>query len=280
MESVHSMKTLNNGVEMPCLGFGVYQITDEKELIGCIEKALACGYRSFDTASYYGNEAFVGKALNGSGMKRSELFVTSKLWGSDQGYDRTLHAYEAALKRFQMDYLDLFLVHWPNKEHFSETWKAMERLYHEKQVRAIGVCNYEIPFLDRLLKEAEIPPAVDQVETHPYFSQSALKPYLKRHHIQHESWSPLGKGAVLNNEVLRQIASKKDRTVAQIIIRWHLQRGSVVIPKSSHFGRIEENAQVFDFDLTNEELSLIDSINSNKRVSTDPNVVYEQGLFQ
>lgn len=274
METVYSKQiVLNNGVKMPQIGFGVFLMENQQP----IEDALASGYRAIDTAKRYENEALVGAAIQTSGIARDELFITSKVWDADQGYDTTLQAYERSLKEMKLDYLDLYMIHWPIKEHFNETWRAMERLLLEKRVRAIGVCNYEQPLLERLIEEHDIMPAINQVETHPYFSQENLRAYLEKQHIQHQSWGPLGqnKSDVLQNPVLQQLATRHQKSTAQIIIRWHLQRGSVVIPKSQTQQRIQENISVGDFELSAHEMALINQLNRNERVSHDPMIRYE-----
>lgn len=274
METVYSKQiVLNNGVKMPQIGFGVFLMENQQP----IEDALASGYRAIDTAKRYENEALVGAAIQTSGIARDELFITSKVWDADQGYDTTLQAYERSLKEMKLDYLDLYMIHWPIKEHFNETWRAMERLLLEKRVRAIGVCNYEQPLLERLIEEHDIMPAINQVETHPYFSQENLRAYLEKQHIQHQAWGPLGqnKSDVLQNPVLQQLATRHQKSTAQIIIRWHLQRGSVVIPKSQTQQRIQENISVGDFELSAHEMALINQLNRNERVSHDPMIRYE-----
>ncbi|EUJ38355.1 aldo/keto reductase [Brochothrix campestris] len=275
METIYSKRiVLNNGVEMPQIGFGVFLMENQQP----IEDALASGYRAIDTAKRYENERLVGAAIQTSGIARDELFITSKVWDADQGYDETLQAYERSLAELKLDYLDLYMIHWPMKAHFNDTWRAMERLLSEKRVRAIGVCNYEQPLLERLIKEHDIIPAVNQVETHPYFAQTNLMAYLAAHHIQHEAWGPLGqnKSDVLQNDVLQKLARHHQKSPAQIIIRWHLQRGSVVIPKSQTKQRIQANISVADFELSSHEMRLINELNKNERVSHDPMIRYEQ----
>lgn len=269
MNNVFSDKiTLNNGVEMPQIGFGVFKMEEEQPIVD----ALEAGYRAIDTAKRYENEAMVGHAIASAGIPRNELFITSKVWDTDQGYDETLRAYETTLNEMKLDYLDLYMIHWPIKEHFNETWRAMERLLEEKRVRAIGVCNYEQPLLERLLAEHNIIPAIDQVETHPYFSQVDLIKYLKNNNIQHQSWGPLGqnKSGLLTDPLLHAIAERYEKTVAQVVIRWHLQRGSVVIPKSQTTSRIIENISIADFRLDENEMAMIEQLNRNERVSHDP----------
>jgi diketogulonate reductase-like aldo/keto reductase len=273
--SIRDTVTLNNGLKIPQHGFGVYLITDEQTAYDAIHKALAVGYRSFDTAQFYKNEKLLGKILSGSGVNRSELFITTKVDNANQGYDRTLKSVEQSLKDLQLDTIDLLLIHWPLKKYFFETWKAMVRLYNEKLVRAIGVSNYEIHHLEELRGKSEIVPAVNQVESHPYLTQEPLRTYLNAHNIAFEAWSPLGRGAALHETAIAAIAKKYGRSIAQIIIRWHLQKGSIVIPKSITLARIEENANVYDFDLADGDIAQIDAVNQNRRTGPVPDEVYE-----
>lgn len=263
---------LNNGQMIPQLGLGVFKVQDADDLKSAVSEALKDGYRHFDTATIYHNEEWLGEALAESDVKREELFITSKVWNSNTTYDETIAAFHESLKKLQTDYLDLYLIHWPS-EGYNEKWRAMESLYNDGLIKSIGVSNFEKPHMEKLLTTAKIKPAVDQVETHPYFQQKELNDYLKSLDIAHEAWGPLGQGKsnVLEDSVLVKIAEAHDKTVAQVILRWHLQRDIIVIPKSVHAERIAQNIDVFDFKLTDEEMSMIASIDKNQRGSGDPN---------
>jgi diketogulonate reductase-like aldo/keto reductase len=276
IKSINDTITLNNGVKMPQHGFGVYLITDEEKGYQSINKALEVGYRAFDTAQFYENEALLGKILDESSAKRSELFITTKVANYNQGYDSTLSTVEQSLKDLRVDQLDLLLVHWPSKRRFFETWKAMEKLYSEKLVRAIGVSNYEIHHLEELAENSNIKPVINQVECHPYLTQAKIKDYVDKNDIAFEAWSPLGRGAVLKDPIIRIIAEHHNKSIAQIIIRWHLQKGNVVIPKSNTPSRIEENASVYDFELTEEEVKIIDALNKDQRTGDNPDDLWFQ----
>lgn len=263
---------LNNGQMIPQLGLGVFKVQDADDLKSAVSEALKDGYRHFDTATIYHNEEWLGEALAESDVKREDLFITSKVWNSNTTYDETIAAFHESLKKLQTDYLDLYLIHWPS-EGYNEKWRAMESLYNDGLIKSIGVSNFEKPHMEKLLTTAKIKPAVDQVETHPYFQQKELNDYLKSLDIAHEAWGPLGQGKsnVLEDSVLVKIAEAHDKTVAQVILRWHLQRDIIVIPKSVHAERIAQNIDVFDFKLTDEEMSMIASIDKNQRGSGDPN---------
>lgn len=265
--------TLNNGLKMPQLGFGVWRVPNE-QATEAVSTALEVGYRLIDTAMIYQNEEGVGKAIAQSQVPREEIFVTTKVWNGDHGYDSTLRAYDESLKRLGLDYIDLYLIHWPTPQYdqYVETYKAMERIYKEGRVKAIGVCNFHIEHLERLMAECEVTPVVNQVECHPYLTQTELKAFCKKHNIFVESWSPLEQGGeVLQDETIVKIAAAHGKTPAQVILRWHLQEGSIVIPKSVTPARIEENFRVFDFQLTSEEMEAIHKLNKNRRRGSDPN---------
>lgn len=266
--------TLNNEVHMPWLGLGVYLAKEGDEVVQAVKAAIRAGYRSIDTASAYRNEEGVGQgvreALQENGLRREDLFITSKVWNSDQGYETTLKSFDDSLKRSGLDYLDLFLVHWPVKGKYKDTWRALEKVYAEGKVRAIGVSNFQIHHLEDLLSEAKIVPAVNQVEFHPYLTQKDLLRYCREKGIQLEAWSPLGQGNLLEHEILQGIAAKYGKTVAQVILRWDLQLGVVTIPKSVREARIIENADVFDFQLSAEDIQAIDELNRNQRFGSDP----------
>ena len=260
---------LHNGVRMPGFGLGVFRVKDGDEVIHCVSAALRNGYRMIDTAAVYGNEQGVGRALRESGVLREQVFVTSKVWNADQGFDSTLRAYDESLKRLDVDYLDLFLIHWPVKDKYVETWKALVQLYTDKRVRAIGVSNFHIHHLKDLMDATGVPPVIDQVELHPLLSQPELRTFCHEHGIQIEAWSPLMKGN-LDIPFLNDIAVNHKKTPAQVVLRWHIQHEIVVIPKSIHEQRIIENSQVFDFELTRDEMTRIDLLNKNQRFGSDP----------
>lgn len=261
---------LNNGVIMPGFGLGVYKVEKGKIAVDAVRTALENGYRSIDTASFYQNEASVGQGIKESGLPREDIFLTSKVWNDEQGYESTLEAFERSLEKLGTDYLDLYLIHWPVNEKFMDTWKAFEKLYQDKRVRAIGVSNFHIQHLERLLKEAEIVPAINQVEFHPHLTQEKLREYCRQHRIQLEAWSPLKRGQLLEHPILTAIAEKYHKTVAQIILRWDIQHQVITIPKSITPERIVQNADIFDFSLTEQEMKQIDAINENSRSGTNP----------
>jgi len=266
--------TLNNGVKMPWFGLGVFKVQEGSEVVDSVKAAIKIGYRSIDTAAIYRNEEGVGQALAEAmqqyGVSREELFVTSKVWNSDQGFQTTLDAFDVSLKKLGLDYLDLYLVHWPVKGKYKETWKALEQIYKSGKVRAIGVSNFHVHHLEDLLADAEVVPAVDQIELHPYLSQVEIREFAESKGIRVEAWSPLGQGRVLDDSVLASIAAKHGKSAAQIILRWDLQSGIVTIPKSVKEARIVENADLFDFELDAEDMRAIDALNKNERVGSDP----------
>ncbi|HAT54321.1 MAG TPA: aldo/keto reductase [Lactobacillus sp.] len=264
--------TLNNGKQIPQLGLGVFLVQDSADLKQSVDDALKDGYRHFDTATIYHNEAWVGEALAQSDVKREDLFITSKVWNNNTTYDETMAAFKESLKKLQTDYLDLYLIHWPS-EGYTEKWRALEDLYNDGQIKSIGVSNFEQPQMDKLLTTAKIKPAVDQIETHPYFQQKVLHEYLTGLNIAHEAWGPLGQGksGALEDATLKQIADAHQKSIAQVILRWHLQRKIIVIPKSIHAERIAQNIDVFDFTLSDAEMTAIAGIDKNRRGSADPN---------
>ncbi|MCY8105093.1 MULTISPECIES: glyoxal/methylglyoxal reductase [Bacillus] len=261
---------LHNGVEMPWFGLGVFKVENGSEATESVKAAIKNGYRSIDTAAVYKNEEGVGIGIKESGVAREELFITSKVWNEDQGYDTTLAAFEKSLERLQLDYLDLYLIHWPGKDKYKDTWRALEKLYKDGKIRAIGVSNFQVHHLEELLKDAEIKPMVNQVEFHPRLTQKELRDYCKAQGIQLEAWSPLMQGQLLDNDVLTQIAEKYNKSVAQVILRWDLQHEVVTIPKSIKEHRIIENADIFDFELSQEDMDKIDALNQDERVGPNP----------
>ncbi|HMP83099.1 MAG TPA: aldo/keto reductase [Verrucomicrobiota bacterium] len=261
---------LNNGLKMPWLGFGVYQMKDGGEVEAAVRCALETGYRSIDTASVYGNEVGVGKALRESSIPRNEIFLTTKVWNDDQRAKRTLAAFEESLKRLQTDYVDLYLIHWPVKDCYLETWRVMEEIYASGRAKAIGVSNFLIPHLEDVLREGKIVPAANQIEFHPYLVQPELLRFCQSRKIQVEAWSPLMQGHVVEVPEVQSLARKYQKTPAQIVLRWNLQHGVVTIPKSSRPERIVENAQVFDFELSPADMNQLDALDRQKRVGPDP----------
>lgn len=274
MENLQSTTTLRNGVKMPWLGLGVFKVEEGQELVDAVKTAITHGYRSIDTAAIYGNEVGVGQgvrqAMAETGVARENLFITSKVWNSELGYETTIAAYEESLTKLGVDYLDLYLIHWPVAGKFKDAWRALETLYKEGRVKAIGVSNFQIHQLEDLMKDAEINPMVNQVEYHPRLTQKELQAYCQQHEIQLEAWSPLMQGGLLNNTELQEIAGNYGKSVAQVILRWDLQNGVITIPKSTKEHRIAENATVFDFEVTTEDMARIDSLNENHRVGPDP----------
>lgn len=267
-DSLKSTVTLHNGVKMPVLGLGVWRL-DDKEAEAVVKYAFDAGYRSVDTAAAYGNEAGVGNAVSGSNVPREELFITTKVWNQDQGYDSTLRAFDLSMKKLKLEVLDLYLIHWPVKGKYKDTWRAMERLYEEGRIRAIGVSNFHKHHLENLMKDANIVPMVNQVEFHPLLNQEELRRFCKENRIQFEAWSPLMQGR-LDLPLLIQFGEKYGKSPAQIVLRWDLQHDVVTIPKSSNKNRIVENTGIFDFELSEEDMQAIDSLNENRRLGADP----------
>ena len=262
--------TLNNGVEMPYFGLGVYQSQDGKEVIDAINYALDAGYRSVDTAALYRNEVGVGEAVNSSTIPRDEIFVTSKVWNTDQGYDSTLAACEKSLQLLKMDYLDLYLIHWPKEGKYLDTWRAMEKLYADGKVRSIGVSNFLQHHLEDVLKMAEVVPVVNQMEFHPRLVQQDLIDFCVEKGVQYEAWSPLMQGKVFSIPELQSLAEKYEKSLAQVVLRWNLQKGVVTIPKSVKKDRIESNANIFDFELSEDDMHEIDALDQAERIGPDP----------
>lgn len=260
--------TLANDVQIPCIGFGTWQTPDGETAINSVKAALKAGYRHIDTAACYGNEASVGQAIKESGVPREEIFVTSKVWNTERGYEKTLAAFETTMAKLDLDYVDLYLIHWPAaanqfenwKEINAQTWRALEELYIKGKVKAIGVSNFLPHHLEALLEGVKVVPMVNQIEYHPGFMQAESVAFCKVHNILVEAWSPLGTGNVLNNETLIMMAQKYSKTVAQICIRWVLQHGLLPLPKSITESRIIENTEVFDFEIKEEDMAIIDAI--------------------
>jgi len=270
-EGLKAAAVLNNGVRMPWLGLGVFQLEGEREVVTAVREALRLGYRSVDTAALYRNERGVGRAIRESGVPREEVFVTTKVWNDDMRRDRVEAAFEESLDRLGLDYVDLYLLHWPIKGKIVLSWKVLERLYRDGRARAIGVSNYMIPHLDELLAAAEVVPAVNQIEFHPYLQSRPLHDYCRAKGIRLEAWSPLMQaGPLLQNPTLAEIAKHHGKTVAQVILRWDLQSGVVTIPKSARPSRIAENANVFDFRLSEAEMKAIGALERNQRNGADP----------
>lgn len=265
---MHTVK-LNNGIEMPIEGYGVFQVSPE-ETERCVTEALEVGYRSIDTAAAYGNEEAVGKAIKLSGIPREELFVTTKLWVSDQGYEKTKLAFETSLKKLGLDYLDLYLIHQPFGDYYG-SWRAMEDLYKEGKIKAIGVSNFEADRLVDLILNNDVVPAVNQIEVHPFLQQNEAKAVMEEYGVQIEAWGPLSEGAnnIFENELLKEIAEKHQKSVAQVILRWHLDRGVIIIPKSVRKERMQENLAVFDFSLGQEDIEKIATLDLGKSTIID-----------
>ncbi len=268
--SIESRVALANGVEIPVLGLGVFRARPGRETREAVKAALALGYRHVDTARVYGNERDVGAAIEASGLARDQVFVTTKLWNDDHGYDAALRACDASLADLGLEQVDLYLVHWPVPRLRRDSWRAMERILADGKARAVGVSNYTVHHLDQLLGECRVPPSVNQVELHPFLYQRDLLDYCRSHAIQVEAYSPLVKAQRMDHPVLVAIAARHAKTPAQVLVRWSLERGLVVLPKSVHPERISENAKVFDFALAPEDLRALDALDEGYRTSWDP----------
>jgi 2,5-diketo-D-gluconate reductase A len=265
--------TLNNGVEIPQLGFGVFQIKPE-DTVEAVTEAFAAGYRHIDTAQMYGNEKEVGEAIARSDLDPSDVFVTSKLNNNNHAYDDALSSFEETMDKLGLERLDLFLIHWPlpTVGDFVETWRAMEKIYADGRARAIGVSNFQAAHLRKLHAETDVPPAVNQIEVHPYLTQDALRAFDTEHGIATEAWSPIAQGLVLDDPVITNLAETKGKSPAQVVLRWHIQRGDIVFPKSVTPARIAENFDIFDFELTDAEVGFISALNRDHRTGPDPDV--------
>ena len=272
---VNDTQVLNNGYPMPSIGLGVYKITDE-EMDNVVKTALDAGYRAFDTAYFYGNEVALGKALNNSEMNRDELFITSKLWNDYQGYDSTIEYFNRSLENLGLEYIDLFLIHWPCEKDglFIESYKALEKLYEEGKVKAIGVCNFKEHHLKKLMDATDVVPQVNQIELHPYFNQKEVQEFCDEHDIKVTAWMPLMRNrGLLDHPTIVDIAQRHDKTPAQVVLRWHLAHDRIIIPKSKTPERIRENFAILDFNLELTEVAEIDSLNKNARQGKDPDDV-------
>ena len=284
MKDSEKKLTLSNGVEIPILGFGTYKIEDDTTALNSVREAIKAGYRHIDTASFYKNEENVGNGINEglkiTGLKREDIFVTTKVWNTEQGYENTLHAFNNSLQRLNMDYVDLYLIHWPVTKDYAdewqdrikETWKAMEKLYNEGKIRAIGVSNFLVHHLEELMSSCEIKPMVNQIEFHPGHNQKETVKFCKKHEIVVEAWSPLGRGIILENEFLSEIAKKYNRTIAQICLRWIIQQDIVALPKSVTRERIKSNFEVFDFELSQDDMDKITNMEPTGYTGSDPNL--------
>ncbi len=271
MNPVQTSKVkLNNGIEMPWLGLGVFQSKEGPEVENAVKCALETGYRSIDTAAMYHNEHGVGKAILESGIPRHEIFLTTKIWNSDQGYQSTFRAFEKSLEKLQTDYIDLYLIHWPKGELSVETWKAMEELYEQGRIRAIGVSNFLVHQLKHLIANSRINPMVNQFEFHPRLIQPDLLKFCKDNQIQVEAWRPIMEGKVNDIPVIQELSVKYQKSPVQIVLRWDIQKGVVTIPKSVHPERIRHNADIFDFELTKEDMAKIDGLDWHARIGADP----------
>ncbi|KGR75733.1 aldo/keto reductase [Ureibacillus sinduriensis] len=259
-----------NGVKMPYLGLGVYKMTNRDQAILAMSEALKIGYRAIDTAALYYNEEEVGEAIRNSGVSREDLFITTKVWNADQGYDNTLRAFDTSLKKLGLEYVDLYLTHWPVEEKFVDTYRAIERLYEEKLIRVPGVSNHHAHHLEKVFLKANVKPVVNQIELHPYLTQEPLRTFCKQNDIAVTAWSPLGRGGILQDETIARIAGEVGKSPAQVILRWHYQHDIISIPKSVTPSRIEENVQIFDFELSSEQMTSLNQLNKNQRFGQNP----------
>ena len=265
---------LSNGVEMPWLGLGIHRIKEGDDVENAVRFALETGYRSFDTASFYQNEQGLGKAIRASGIPREEIFLTTKVWNSDQGYLSTFRAFEKSLEKLQTDYLDLYLIHWPHNFLTFETWKAMEELYEKGRVRAIGVSNFLVRHLQSLMEKSLITPMINQFEFHPELVQPELLQFCHENQIQPEAWRPIMKGKVNDLPLLQELSSKYQKSPVQIVLRWDIQKGVITIPKSATPERIRHNAEIFDFEISQKDMAKIDSLDKFARLGEDPGLIH------
>jgi diketogulonate reductase-like aldo/keto reductase len=270
ISSIGDCTVLNNGLKMPWLGFGVWRMKDGLEVEAAVKQALEIGYRSIDTATIYGNERGVGKAIRESGIPREEIFLTTKVWNDDQRAKRTKAAFEESLERLGTDYVDLYLIHWPVKDYYLETWQVMEEIYQSGRAKAIGVSNFLVPHLEELLPVSQTVPSVNQIEFHPLLVQPELLRFCRSHQIQVEAWSPLMEGRIVTVQAVQMLAEKYGKTPAQIVLRWDLQHEVVTIPKSTRPDRIAENTRIFDFELSPEDMDVLDALDGGRRIGPDP----------
>ena len=273
---VEKFMFLSNGVKIPSIGFGTYKSGDDEETAKIIKNALNLGYKMIDTASFYNNEVGIGNGIKESGIDRKDIFIVTKLWNDDHGYDNTIEAFNKSLNNLQVDYIDLYLIHWPNKLN-AETWRAFEHLYETGKVKAIGVCNFKVEHLEELKKTAKIMPMVNQVEIHPFSTKNNIINYCKDNNIKVVAWSPISRGRVLSNELMIDLSQKYKKSIVQIVLRWHMQKGVIPIPKSSNENRIKENIDIFDFEISSEDMKAIDSLDEgyDMSVTTPPlNTIY------
>ena len=275
---VEKFRLLSNGVKIPSIGFGTYKSGDDEETAKIIKNALNLGYKMIDTASFYNNEVGIGNGIKESGIDRKDIFIVTKLWNDDHGYDKTIEAFNKSLNNLQVDYIDLYLIHWPNKLN-AETWRAFEHLYETGKVKAIGVCNFKVEHLEELKKTAKIMPMVNQVEIHPFSTKNNIINYCKDNNIKVVAWSPISRGRVLSNDLMIDLSQKYKKSIVQIVLRWHMQKGVIPIPKSSNENRIKENIDIFDFEISSEDMKAIDSLDEgyDMSVTTPPlNTIYEE----
>lgn len=275
---VEKFMLLSNGVKIPSIGFGTYKSGDDEETAKIIKNALNLGYKMIDTASFYNNEVGIGNGIKESGIDRKDIFIVTKLWNDDHGYDNTIEAFNKSLNNLQVDYIDLYLIHWPNKLN-AETWRAFEHLYETGKVKAIGVCNFKVEHLEELKKTAKIMPMVNQVEIHPFSTKNNIINYCKDNNIKVVAWSPISRGRVLSNDLMIDLSQKYKKSIVQIVLRWHMQKGVIPIPKSSNENRIKENIDIFDFEISSEDMKAIDSLDEGDDMSvTIPplNTIYEE----
>ena len=275
---VEKFMLLSNGVKIPSIGFGTYKSGDDEETAKIIKNALNLGYKMIDTASFYNNEVGIGNGIKESGIDRKDIFIVTKLWNDDHGYDKTIEAFNKSLNNLQVDYIDLYLIHWPNKLN-AETWRAFEHLYETGKVKAIGVCNFKVEHLEELKKTAKIMPMVNQVEIHPFSTKNNIINYCKDNNIKVVAWSPISRGRVLSNDLMIDLSQKYKKSIVQIVLRWHMQKGVIPIPKSSNENRIKENIDIFDFEISSEDMKAIDSLDEgyDRSVTTPPlNTIYEE----
>lgn len=275
---VEKFMLLSNGVKIPSIGFGTYKSGDDEETAKIIKNALNLGYKMIDTASFYNNEVGIGNGIKESGIDRKDIFIVTKLWNDDHGYENTIEAFNKSLNNLQVDYIDLYLIHWPNKLN-AETWRAFEHLYETGKVKAIGVCNFKVEHLEELKKTAKIMPMVNQVEIHPFSTKNNIINYCKDNNIKVVAWSPISRGRVLSNDLMIDLSQKYKKSIVQIVLRWHMQKGVIPIPKSSNENRIKENIDIFDFEISSEDMKAIDSLDEgyDMSVTTPPlNTIYEE----